>query len=208
MDTALIAARGLHFAAQIALGGTFAFVVLVARPASCAAGGAVSATLQRPLRLVAATSLVLALIVSLPWLALVARDMSGEAVGKLLSSGALRTVLTETRFGHVFLLRLVLMLSLAPFVGSIGGEALRDRIALILAAALLGATAWEGHAGAEEGIDGAIHLAADASHFIAAGFWLGGLLPLALLLIEAERDTSRRGAIMARDAAARFSAAF
>jgi copper resistance protein D len=205
MDTALIAARALHFAAQISLAGCFAFVVLVARPVFDEAGGVVSNVLRRRLAIIAWASLILALLSSLPWLFLVARDMSGQPIYSLLSNGVLTTLLTKTRFGHGFLLRLALIVALVPFAATIGKHASRDRLAAILAALLLGATAWEGHAGAEEGIEGTIHLAADATHFIAAGFWLGALLPLAALLVETSQDTGRRGALIARSTAARFS---
>jgi putative copper resistance protein D len=42
--------------------------------------------------------------------------------------------------------------------------------------------AWQGHAGADLGWDAIIHLTADTAHLIAAGLWLGALLPLALVL--------------------------
>lgn len=205
MDVALIAARALHFAAQISLAGCFAFIALVARPVFAEAGGAVSSALRHRLAIIAWASLILALLSSLPWLFLVARDMSGQPIYSLLPNGVLTTVLTKTRFGHGFLLRLALIVALVPFVTTIGKHAPRDGLAAILAALLLGATAWEGHAGAEEGIGGTIHLAADAMHFVAAGFWLGALLPLAALLVETGQDTGRHGAFVARGAAARFS---
>lgn len=42
--------------------------------------------------------------------------------------------------------------------------------------------AWSGHAGATEGADGLVHLAADAAHAIAAALWLGALVALSILL--------------------------
>ena len=39
-----------------------------------------------------------------------------------------------------------------------------------------------GHSRAEEGMYGMVHVAADAAHLLAAGAWLGGLVPLFLIL--------------------------
>ena len=49
-------------------------------------------------------------------------------------------------------------------------------------AAFAGTLAWSGHGGATPGEAGLIHGGADALHLIAAAAWLGGLVPLALVL--------------------------
>jgi putative copper resistance protein D len=53
---------------------------------------------------------------------------------------------------------------------------------------------------------GDLHLAADALHLIAAAAWIGGLVPLALLLSAARGNQAFAWASLARDAAQRFSA--
>ena len=58
----------------------------------------------------------------------------------------------------------------------------RDLITPILAAVLLISSAGVGHAQIEEGIEGKIHLVSDAGHLLAAGAWLGGLVPLGYTL--------------------------
>ena len=61
-------------------------------------------------------------------------------------------------------------------------------IALALgAAASVAALVWAGHGGAATGTRGVVEAAADAVHLLAAGAWLGGLVPLALLLAAARR---------------------
>ncbi|MGH7001778.1 MAG: CopD family protein, partial [Stellaceae bacterium] len=68
---------------------------------------------------------------------------------------------------------------------------------LALSVCLLASLAWAGHGASDEGTGGDIHLAADLLHLIAAGAWLGGLVPFALLLAAA-----RRGGAAATQAAA------
>jgi putative copper resistance protein D len=63
-----------------------------------------------------------------------------------------------------------------------------DVIAQVLAAALLISLAGVGHSQVEEGIAGTVHVVSDAAHLLAAGAWLGGLVPLALILVAYNRD--------------------
>jgi putative copper resistance protein D len=54
-------------------------------------------------------------------------------------------------------------------------------------------------------LDGTIHLASDALHLVAAGAWLGGLWPLAILLGSARRAGDPVSAAVAYQATRRFS---
>src|SRR5262249_26993609 len=58
-----------------------------------------------------------------------------------------------------------------------------------------------GHAAGTVGLIGPIHLAADALHLVAAGAWIGGLVPLLLLLGEGRRHNDLNGASIAVEAA-------
>ncbi len=49
--------------------------------------------------------------------------------------------------------------------------------------------AWTGHSGSGFGAGGDVQLAADALHLIAASAWIGGLVPLALLLSFAGKQS-------------------
>ena len=203
-DLVLILARALHFAALISLTGSLAFLLLVAEPALRVAGTVLTdgARLRRSARRIASASLVLALLSGAAWLALEARNMSGRPLDQALTRDILHRVLLETRFGYDWIARLGLALLLAAtLVGA------RSRVAgwaaLAASAVLLGGLAWIGHAGATPGVEGRIHLGADTLHLLAAGAWVGALLPLARLFALARGDASWLD--VARVATLRFS---
>jgi putative copper resistance protein D len=208
----LIAARTLHFAAAISLTGVFGFECFVAGPAIRRSGVGFpgAAGLCRRLWWLAAASLALALVSGAAWLAGVAADMSGKLLGLALSRGVVGVVLTRTRFGEDWLLRLGLALLIAGCLLARrrqreGAFAALGWIALTLAAVMLASLAWAGHGAATPGAPGDLHLAADILHLLAAGAWLGTLVPFALLLAEARRGGDPAWATLARSATRRFS---
>jgi putative copper export protein len=143
VDGALIAARAIHFAAQISLAGIFAFVAVIAAPAYARFGSAMPARLRRKLVVIAWTSLALVLLSAIPWLLLVARSMSGRPISVVLAQGLVRTVVTGTQFGHVWVLRFGLVVLLIPFIITLGKRRAFDMMAASLGAVLLAATAWQ-----------------------------------------------------------------
>ncbi|MBV9028271.1 MAG: CopD family protein, partial [Candidatus Eremiobacteraeota bacterium] len=79
-------------------------------------------------------------------------------------------------------------------------------IGLPCAAAFVAALAWAGHGAATEQVPfDALHLPADILHLLAAGAWLGALLPLVLLLVRARRDGDPEALGVAQMATLRFS---
>jgi copper resistance protein D len=58
--------------------------------------------------------------------------------------------------------------------------------------------AWGGHGVGGAGLGGRIHLAADFVHLIAAAAWVGGLLPLALILAAAGASVTVAHAVSLR----------
>jgi putative copper resistance protein D len=82
---------------------------------------------------------------------------------------------------------------------------LAERIALATALGLAAAIAWTGHAASTPGVEGNLHLAADALHVLAAAAWIGGLVSLVLLLAVISKIPPMPGAALAQDVAQRFS---
>lgn len=145
------------------------------------------------------------------WLLFEGVNMSGRPLGQVLSGGVVATVLTRTAFGHDWELRLLLAGLLACCLAI---WALRDgrplgsiaqAAALLLSASDLAALAWAGHALDTEGLAGDVHLWADVAHLLAAGAWLGGLVPLALLFAHARRTADPTCAAAVCAATMRFS---
>jgi putative copper export protein/mono/diheme cytochrome c family protein len=206
MEGLLIAARALHFAAVISLTGVFAFACLVLPSLFRHAEGAV---LRRRLGWLAWASLALAIGSGTAWLVAVAASMSGRPFGIALCQEVVPVVLTRTRFGEDWLVRL----ALAALVGSclLALQALRWAVgaigwaALLMAALMLASLAWAGHGAATPSPAGDLHLAADVLHLLGAGFWLGTLPPLVLLLAEARRIGDADWAAVARTAMRRYS---
>jgi copper resistance protein D len=209
MDWFLVAARTVQFAATISLFGAFAFDCLILGPTLRTAGiGPAAAPLDRRFRALAWASLILALASGAAWLAAVTAAMSGEPIAAALSHGVWKIVLTRTDFGTDWLARLGLAGIIALCLGLGGGRRTGPgRWAELLAAApFLAGLAWAGHGAATPGAAGRFHLAADILHLLAAGLWLGMLLPLALLLAEAGRQGGPGWAAIAGAATHRFSA--
>jgi putative copper export protein/mono/diheme cytochrome c family protein len=113
--------------------------------------------------------------------------------GAALDLAAIARVVVETQAGHVWLVRFGLLVVLAAFLllrlpvdQRVDWRAARGEGVLLGAAALVPIAA-AGHAAAvEPGTARAIAL--DALHVLSAGVWVGGLLPLALLLRAASTE--------------------
>lgn len=193
MDPLLIATRALHYAGALSLLGVLGFAALIARDPP--------PQLMRQLRIAAQLSAALVLITAPFWLVVVAEQMSADTLALTVSTGVPKIVALHTQFGHALCLRFVLTLLLLPMIARLGKGRVLDRMALLLAAVGVAAIAWQGHAGAEFGRQAFIHLSADGVHLIAAGLWLGALLPLLLLLLRGASETDQQ-----YEAAKRFSA--
>jgi putative copper resistance protein D len=206
----LIATRLLHYAATVSLEGTFVFWCLIAWPAfhRTKASQTFQARLDRRLFALAWASLIVALASGGAWLVIVASHMSGMPLGAVLRGPIVGIVLTQTRFGEDWALRAVLVVVLAGclVVQGLTRKRVAGWIGLLAAAAFIASLAWAGHGAAAEDVPfDAIHLPADILHLLAAGAWLGGLLPLVLLLAQARGDGSPEAVTVARAATLRFS---
>lgn len=188
MPEPLAIVRAVHFAACLAALGTAAFMLLVGRLDG----------LDRQFRRFAAAALAVALLSGVLWFALVAARILALPVSEALGDGGLISVVTDTRFGRIAIIRLALVVLAAAALALPRGR----WPAVGATTALTGAIAWTGHAGAGTGLLGAVHLISDVAHLIAASLWLGGLPAFASLLVWS------RGAPAPGDLAARVTRRF
>jgi putative copper export protein/mono/diheme cytochrome c family protein len=206
---ALIAVRAVHVAASVAAAGAVLFRLWVAAPALRGAGGIPWRNrVDRQICAIAWSGLAIFFVSAAVSLLLVAAEVSGQTPAEVFGSGALATLLTSTRFGHVWIARVAVALAVCIYLLRAKPDAqpvwLRG-CAAVLATTLLGALALVGHGGATPGTAGVVHLAADVAHAIAAGAWVGGLFPFALLLAAARGAGEPPALAVARDATRRFS---
>ncbi len=112
-----------------------------------------------------------------------------------LDPEAIAAVLTDTAFGHAWSLHLALATALVAVVAF--GPRARWGSTALASAALLASLGLVGHATMQIGVEGVVHRANHAVHLLAAGAWIGGLVPFALCLRAYERDDLRRDAVQA-----------
>jgi putative copper resistance protein D len=176
----MIATRTVHFAASAITAGALIFRGFVAEPALRTKPPA-KALVNKQIRAAAWIGIAVAVVSALTWVLLLTMSLSGESLGDAVISGALRDVLNLTQFGLVSQIRLALAIVLAICL-AFERSALWRRLALAAAVSLVATIAWTGHAASTPNTLGYLHLASDALHLTAASAWIGGLVPLALLL--------------------------
>ena len=198
VNVALIAIRAIHFAATAITAGVLIFRTLVAEPALRSAAAARAVVMAQIVR-TAWTGLAITMASGVIWVLLQAAAMSDLPFREAMSGDILSTVLTETQFGMVSELRLALAIVLATCLFFN-----RLQLALISGLGLVAGIAWTGHAGSDADWSN-LHLTADVLHLVAAAAWLGGLVPLTLLLSQALRNEADPWASLASQAVRRFS---
>jgi copper resistance protein D len=115
-------------------------------------------------------------------------------------------VFSGTRFGRACLLRIgLLVVAIVTLVPASQGRSLQV-IQVVLAAAIVATSAWTGHGAATAGAPGLLHRVGDVLHMWAAGAWIGALVPLAVLVVDAHRSRSPGDAAAASYGLDRFSA--
>jgi putative copper resistance protein D len=209
MEIGAIAARWLYTAGAISLVGAFASRVLVTCPACRAAGDLGQAhrgELDARLLALGGVALVVTLVAGGLDLWRQVGVATGASLRDSLEGGRVLSVLTDTRYGTVWLARTGLLALLAALLLLADAGTERDRLALHLEAlglstASLVLGAMTGHAAAAEG--GTLAMGLDAVHLLAAGVWGGGLVPLAFCLAWARHLASPAAAVKAAE---RFSA--
>ena len=180
IDGPMIVTRTVHFAASAITAGALVFRGFVAEPALRAAPAA-AAPIDKQFRATTWIALAIAVASGLALVLLLTLSLSDEGLGEAVMSGALRDVLNLTQFGLVAQVRLAIAVVLAICL-VFERSALWRWLALAAAVSLAASIAWTGHAASTPFTLGYLHLASDALHLTAASAWIGGLVPLALLL--------------------------
>jgi putative copper resistance protein D len=152
-------------------------------------------------------TLGLAVVSGAGWWLLLAGSIDDRPPGEAIADGTAWIVLTQTRFGIDWQLRLLLAALLAAnaLLKPHTPSRRRNLLAALGGIVLVAALAWAGHGGATPGNAGYAHLAADVSHLGAAAAWLGGLIPLVLLLRLLRQSHESSRTMIACDVASRFS---
>jgi len=200
----LIGVRAVHIAATAITVGAIFFRYLITAPILPAAM-LYRRIFERRLTEIVGCNLAIAVVSGVAWLLLVAANIGGEPIKDAFADGTLSSVLTDTRFGQVSIIRLGIAILLAASLWSPATGGWRVCLSVLLAASLIGAMAWPGHAGATPGWAGRVYLTADVVHLIAASAWLGGLLPFAALLGLARSSANESWAAFSVAATYRFS---
>jgi putative copper resistance protein D len=152
------------------------------------------------------TALALTILSGAAWLLLQAAAMSGSPLVEAIADGVVLVVLSKTQFGMIAGLRFALAILLVVSLMVARVRPWAWFMSAILAACLVAAIAWTGHAAGTVGTKAPIHLASDALHLLAAAAWIGGLVPLGLLLRWARMKGGEPGLSIAAQVARRFSA--
>jgi len=199
-----VAVRWLQLTSALSLIGVFTLALLAGRSDRPTARAWETRVLSLGRWLI-----IVLLASSLGALSYQAAVVTGRTAALLDPAGWLRLLL-HSRFGTVWMVSCSLVLLLAALVllrereaSAIDWIAWRAE-AWALAVAAAAVMAWAGHAAAVEPW-GLVASAADAVHIAAAGAWLGGLWPLALLLRAASREKGADARPFAVLTARRFS---
>jgi putative copper resistance protein D len=185
--TALALCRFVHFLAAMLAFGMSAYLWTYAPER-------LKLALSPIVRRFALVASLVALLTAFAWLALESASMADDW-SAALDPGAIGAVLTDTAFGHAWALHLALAAALVAVVAF--GLHARWAVTSLVSAALLASLGLVGHAAMQTGVEGALHRANHAVHLIAAGAWIGGLVPFAMCLRASERDGLRKDAVRA-----------
>jgi putative copper resistance protein D len=182
IDFGLAFARAAHFAATLLLEGSVVFAVCVLR-----APLGKQQPMVRGLNTTIAAAWIVALLSGAVWLILLGAQIGEEGAVAALRDGTVWTLLTQTQFGTSWRWRLAGFVAFAVmFAASArpsGAQNAFTMFAVVVSMALAGSLAWSGHGAATPGAIGDLQLASDIVHLIAAGVWLGGLLPFTIVLV-------------------------
>jgi putative copper resistance protein D len=188
--TALVICRFAHFMAAMLTFGASAYLWLYAPMR-------LTRALSPEVRRLALIASLVALITAILWLALESVLMADDW-GGAVDLDMIAAVLTDTAFGHAWAAHSIPAAALVAVIAF--GPRWRWEATTIVSAALLASLGLVGHAAMQTGPEGVLHRANHAVHLVAAGAWLGGLIPFAMCLRAFRDDGLREDAVSAMTA--------
>jgi len=193
VDALTVASRLVHFASVALLFGVPLFRLAITRE---------HAPRGRAWEIAAG---VAALLSGLGWFAGVAANMAGS-FADAATPDTLQAVTFDTRFGHLWIGRLIVLVAIFVVQLCWRPSRWRDGVLVLLAAGFAASLVGVGHGmtGAGHGpVVARIHMIADMVHLLCAAAWIGGLFCLGPLLHRVV--TGRETSATARKALRRFS---
>jgi putative copper resistance protein D len=201
MDEALYACRFVQFTAAMLIFGTAAFRVYAPADSDTRTPSSILAEFDAWFGNVALAAALVALISAIALVLCQAAAMAGSPAAAV-DYAAVSAVLLETRFGRVWCWHLLLAAILA--LACLGRHPRRP-VVLFLSLGLLASLGWVGHAAMDDGSTRIAHELNQTAHLLAAGLWLGGLVPLAWVLRQVRRQPGDFEISVTRDALRNFS---
>ena len=184
----LVLARATYVAASLSGGGVLVFRVLVLSRVRPRVAPETLRAADRALGRLTASSLGIAVAALACWTWLQTAELAGATQPETIVS-ALGPVLRATRFGHLVLLQAAALVVAAALL-----RASLMPASATVAIANVGLQAGHGHAMAMVGVLGPLFWV-DVTHLLAGSAWVGGLLPL---LIVVRLAPARTAALAAR----------
>jgi putative copper resistance protein D len=199
----LIVSRLLQFAAVIVVFGCGAFRLYGLAFDTTTTSANALVTFDTWVWRVTIVGAIVALLSGVSLLLAVTANMAGSAAAAL-DPNTISTVLFDTSFGLVWCWRLLFAFLL---IGACLAPLARRRMPaiLVLSLLLLVSLGWVGHAVEGQGVARFVHQINQMVHLLAAGLWLGGLVPLTWLLERARSPSGAAWISVARDVVPRFS---
>jgi copper resistance protein D len=212
LSNLLIVVRDIHFASSVIVAGIVFFDWWIVTPVLGAdlRLPATIASFRETTQKILWLSLGVSIVSALAWLCLLSTRIAGKPFEQVIADGTIWIVLSSTQFGIAWTARILIAGLLAICLPS------RQKVkalpanwrgipSVLLAGSYLGLMAFAGHGEEGLGFERNIHLAADFLHLVAAGLWLGGLLPLAILLTYLHTRGEQPWLTAACNAGGRFS---
>ncbi len=201
MDEMLYACRFVQFTAAMLIFGTAAFRVYAPADSDTRTPSSILTEFDAWFGNVALAAALVALISAIALVLCQAAVMAGSPAAAI-DFAAVSAVLLETRFGRVWCWHLLLAAILA--LACLGRHPMRP-VVLFLSLGLLASLGWVGHAAMDDGSTRIAHELNQTAHLLAAGLWLGGLVPLAWVLRQVRRQPGDFEISVTRDALRNFS---